>query len=564
MDMRRCGGLGAGGALVLVVVVAGCGDESEPRVETQSPEPCEDGAVPFDVAACVVAGVPPECCGEGFAPDGVRGCVAELPEAACPDGQMAIPGELACRPVKACAEGTWGDIPVDATTQHVDPSYAGGGEDGSSERPWTTLAEAVSAAAPGAIVALAAGSYPAGLDVVDRPVRVWGTCPTEVTLSGPGRDHTVVIRGAAGTELRDVAITGAGGVLVSGAEGVVLDRVWIHDTTDKGLEITDDEGATSFAVTGSLFERTKSRAMYVLGARGTISQTEVRDTRARDDGIFGTALEVLGGDLTAVPAEVTVERAVFGQSRDVALLVFGSTVTVDSTLIRDTLPSEASQRFGRAIDVEEDYENGNHAVMTVTRSVFERSHDLAVFVAGSELTLEDSVIRDTAPEGASGHFGRALQVQDRPGLGRRGRASVARTVLERCHDAGLVVTNADATLVDTIVRDVAPRAADGGFGDGVAAWRVEDITDDQAPFATLALDGVRIERSARAGVASFGASVTMRSSLLACHPVLLDGERAGEVDASFEDGGGNRCGCDEQEEPCKVLSSSLAPPEPVE
>jgi hypothetical protein len=61
---------------------------------------------------------------------------------------MAVPGETACRPVMPCAQGRWGDIPVDGATEHVDGSYAGGQSDGSDARPWTTIGEAVSAAAP--------------------------------------------------------------------------------------------------------------------------------------------------------------------------------------------------------------------------------------------------------------------------------------------------------------------------------------------------------------------------------------------------------------------------------
>ncbi|HZO11776.1 MAG TPA: hypothetical protein VFB62_00905 [Polyangiaceae bacterium] len=70
---------------------------------------------------------------------------------------MAIPGERACHAVMACANGTWGDIPVDPATLYVNGSYAGGGSDGSSAKPWTTIVDAVTAAAPGALIAVAAG-----------------------------------------------------------------------------------------------------------------------------------------------------------------------------------------------------------------------------------------------------------------------------------------------------------------------------------------------------------------------------------------------------------------------
>ena len=40
-------------------------------------------------------------------------------------------------------DGTWGDVPVAADTQHVDGTYAGGDGDGSATRPWPTIAEGI-------------------------------------------------------------------------------------------------------------------------------------------------------------------------------------------------------------------------------------------------------------------------------------------------------------------------------------------------------------------------------------------------------------------------------------
>lgn len=557
--------MGRGWLLGSILLLGACGGETEPPEKDELPEAdeCPSGGVPFAEGACIAAGVPAENCGLGFVADGLGGCVAELPPTPCPSALMAIPGELTCRTVKACGEGRWGDIPTEADTQFVDAYYAGDDEDGSMERPWSSLPDALVAAAPGAIVALAPGGYATGADIVGKPVRLWGKCPGEVEISGPERSHSVVIRGAPGAELRDVSVTGTAGVLIASSENVVLDRVWIHDTADEGLEASDDEGPSSLTLSRSLVERASNRAVYLLGVRAAITETVVRDTAARPSGMFGVGLEVLGGEVTAVPGEVTVDHSVFARSRDVAVLVFGSNVEVSNTLIRDTLPTDANQLFGRAIDVEDDLDNGNHAVMTVRSSVLERSHDIAIFVAGSELTLEDTVVRDTAPQGANQHFGRALHVRDRPYLDRRGQATVRRSLIERCHDAGVVITNADATIENTIVRDVSARAADGQYGDGVAVWRLEELTDHPDPHATLSVLGTRIERSARAGIANFGASVSLDSSVLNCHPVLLNGEQDEGNAFAFEDRGGNLCGCDDTEAACKVLSSSLAPPEPV-
>ncbi len=83
----------------------------------------------------------PSCPG-AITQSGVDGCDVVLPAQACAAGQTALPGETTCHELQACGAGPWGNIPVDATTQYVQQSYNGsmGASDGSSTRPWTTMA----------------------------------------------------------------------------------------------------------------------------------------------------------------------------------------------------------------------------------------------------------------------------------------------------------------------------------------------------------------------------------------------------------------------------------------
>lgn len=118
-------------------------------------------------------------------------------------------------------------------TEHVDASYVGGASDGSDGQPWTTIVDAVAAAAPGAIVAIAEGTYNEDVVIAGRAVRLWGVCPDKVNLVGIGEEPAAVfVRSLAhGTELRAMAILGdSGGVVISGSEDVTIDRVWVHDT----------------------------------------------------------------------------------------------------------------------------------------------------------------------------------------------------------------------------------------------------------------------------------------------------------------------------------------------
>src|SRR5579859_5699714 len=172
------------------VAAAACGSSSGgtgpvPTVDAApdaTPSGCRPGELQASDGHCEPAGIPPDRCGKGFEPDGNRGCVADLPGAACPSGTMAVPGETMCREVAPCGAGAWGDIPVESNTQFVDASFTGT-SDGSMKAPWRTIQQGIDAAASGAIVALAAGSYAENVTFrgalgSGKPVRLWGKCPS--------------------------------------------------------------------------------------------------------------------------------------------------------------------------------------------------------------------------------------------------------------------------------------------------------------------------------------------------------------------------------------------------
>src|SRR5262249_46228686 len=155
--------------------------------------------------------------GDGFEADGALGCNAILPTADCAEGQTALPGETACHPLVDCGQGDFGDVPVDVGTQRVNAAYAGGNSDGSAARPWTTIADEIAAASPGAIVAIAAGTYAEDVVVGSKAVRLWGRCPEMVEVAGSGNIAAIRIQ-ADGAEVRGLAVRGSGGgVVVTGA-----------------------------------------------------------------------------------------------------------------------------------------------------------------------------------------------------------------------------------------------------------------------------------------------------------------------------------------------------------
>jgi len=715
----------------LVVWVAalgatGCGESSETGEGQGGQAPtvgCLPGEQPLDDGSCLPAGdgagIPPELCGEGFAPDDTGGCVAILPPAPCPPGQMAVPGEDTCRAVAPCGEAPWGDIPLEPNSQHVDGSYAGGNSDGTADRPWATIQEAVTAAEAGAIVAVAAGAYTGPIDFEQKTVRLWGRCPDLVEVSAPSGD--VVTLSGDGSEVHTLAVTGGlTGVRVVG-QGALVDRLWIQGGGQAGMQLLstgtvqgtlieqgpahgvfvsgatatmtdsvirgyqhrgisiENSGATPAVVTlealvfeqnhesalwvqgsdvtvercvmrdtqmggagyrsgsgiyaqfstslgapanvtvnQSVFERNSFIGIDVWGANLTMQASVVRDTQPDEQGQNGRGFEI-GNELTiGQVSNVAIESCVVERNLSVGILGNGAQVTVDGTIVRDTLLNDQDVQSGKGVVIQRSSTEAEPSSLTVRGSLIERNQVSGVFASGANVTVETTLIRDTIEELATGLLGRGISVtgqaandpvrttalvrysalernhevgvfaggsvdlvleasrisdtlpdaslalggwgataQEMAVVGGRASMLVVGCLIERCRTHGLAALGADMDVIDTVVRDTAAREYDGLAGDAVV----------YAVFDSLAVglvSGCVLENNARVGIGNWGATVATQSSRLDCNPIDLNGEAHLGYDYSFEDLGGNVCGCGSEQRECAVLSAELAPPDPLQ
>lgn len=525
---------------------------------------------------------------------------------------MAIPGETECREVASCGEGRWGAAPVTADTQYVDGSYVGGDGDGSAERPWRSIQDGIDAAAAGCIVAIAAGSYAEDLDIVGKAVRLWGRCPSQVEIVGIGGFSAVFIRqGATGTELRDLAIRGpTRGVTLSGSTEVLLHRVWLHHTGERGVDGDDVWGQTAVALHGSLVEHTTGVAVAGFGTEVRIEQSVLRDTQPDQAGDGGKAMELAGqehpatlrvarslierhhmsavqtggadgeivdsvirqivprpldGDygyalsiqdsISGRPSQLLVRSSVLADSTTTAILLAASALILDRSVVRDTAPLPMDGTFGRGIGVQS-YGSESRASATIRDSLFLRNHDVAVFIGGGEVRIESTRIAETQPETTRQGFGRGVVVRDDPHDDSTAQLTMRDCIVEDNHDVALSIIRSEALVERCLLRHTWPRLADGSFGDGIS------VLASGGP-AMVDVRHNRIEHSARAGVGSFGARVSVLGTTFECNLFALNGEAFEGVEASFVDAGGNLCGCGDTTGPCTVVSSNLEPPEPV-
>jgi len=577
--------------LVCASLLTGCGDDGAPAPGTSSTSSgaagadpgcapgelllssgvCQPAGLPPDFVEPIdeppSAGVPPDACGSGFLPE-ANGCTPVLPDLPCAAGTMAIPGETDCRPVALCAAGTWGDIPVEASTQYVDGSFAGT-SDGSAASPWTTLQEAVDAAPAGAIVAVASGSY-AGVTIDTKAVRLWGRCPDLVEIVGNAAASSAVrIDGAAAAELHSVAVRGlTRGVLALDAPGVVIDRVWFHDLANTGVQVqaTAEPGVT---VTGTLVESVAVDGILLFGSSVRVEESVVRDVDA------GTGL-YLGHGVDATDdgprSHLVLTSSVITNVVGAGVTATGTDLEADAIVVRGVAPAADDQSGGMGIYVVDD--SGERSSATIRTSFIAETHAGGIRAVGSDLVVDRTVVREVLPNQNDGLAGFGIAVIRGDDTGAEATGVIHACLVADTHNAGIAILGAQATVDATRVSDtmaIAPRLDETSgigvtieaSGRGVAADAVIHASVFERSHSagilclgsTLALEGSAVLDTAAASdgtggtclLANGGATVDVESSLfsgclragieLGTASAMVEGSRIRDVAAEVASGG---------------------------
>jgi hypothetical protein len=350
--------------------------------------------------------------------------------------------------------GVWGDIPIDGTTQHVDASYSAGDSDGTAAKPWPSIQAGVDAALENGVVAIAAGSYVENVSIAAHAVALWGVCPDNVTITG-----TIAIA-AGDTELRNVAITGSGDAITIDGVNALVEGVRLHDTAGWGIRTVGG----SVTVRGALVEGVYERGIYIEGAQATVEDSVVRDMVAAplSPGLGGgRGINVRDHVTTGARSSVAVRHSVVERSRENGVLIHASDATIESTLVRDTLPS-LEDRFGRCVSVQSQPLSREPAQAVIRASVVERCHDGGLVLNGTVAQIESTTVRDVEPNVDMGDrgYGIAATVATQSGLA--SDVSVQSSLVLRGSEAGILVSSSKLDLDGVAIRDTRPTPVSGG------------------------------------------------------------------------------------------------------
>jgi hypothetical protein len=473
--------------------------------------PCAPGEWELPGGGCQAAGVPSDGCGRGFAHDGGQGCVPILPSAACGPGTMALPGETSCRPVAPCGSGAWANIPTDSNSQHVDGAFTGV-SDGSATAPWNTVQAGVDAAADGAVVAVAPGTYAENVRIEGKAVRLWGKCPGEVLVTSPSSEPAVYVRnGADGSEVHRLAINGRTGVLVENVDNVLVDEMWIHDLTWIGVYVyAPADGATASAsVSDSLIEDVISNGIYSLGSTLDVTDTAVRRVQPTND-VAGRGITARYDNDRSMRGALSVTHCMVEETFAMGIRVSGSTGVITDSYVRDTDPEVESDEFGGGIWFRGNVGAAEPGEGTVRGVVVEDSHSCSLCAFNSNVVVENGTFRDSkSPKaGIAGAGVTALADGD---IDMRPQFVVRASLIEDTEDVGTGAVGSDAVFEGVVVRDVLS-TIDTIPSAGLGLTIEPQPLTQQRSAATIR--GVLVERSASYGILVAGSDATIEGTLV--------------------------------------------------
>jgi hypothetical protein len=391
------------------------------------------------------------------------------------------------------------------------------GGDGSRERPFVTLSDALDGAMEGDILVLAGGTY-----LVDRRwpdgISARGRCARDTRLTVPDGSSLAAVllvrEHARAIAFEDLTVGPApsAGLRIGPSDAtVVLDGVVIAAVTGvaavflepgaaldaRSVVLRDTESATAGAGVISLGGTMTMRRAVVDRCRSTGIAVERGSTTVLEDVVVRDTLPErgnrrLGRGVNAVfGARLVVRRALFEGNRDVALFLAdnGTEVTLEDVVVTDTMSRSSDATGGYALDVEFE------AQVSLVRGRFERNRDLGIFVGSAgRLDAVDLLMSDTRAQERSGIGGVGISV------GPEGRLFLERAAVERNRSAGLTLggIGAEAVVSDIVVRDTDSEETGGRLGRGISV-----VTG-----ARLALRRGLVEGNKEVGMTFIGAGTT--------------------------------------------------------
>jgi hypothetical protein len=252
-------------------------------------------------------------------------------------------------------------------------------------------------------------------------------------------------------------------------------------------------------------ERNRGAGILIVGSDASVEAAVVRGTEFYSNllAAYGIGIVYDLGDRSVA----TVRSSVVEGNHDTGIFIAGSDATIEGTVVRDSAAAPGEPGDGWGIGVQQDTESEQRGIAVVRSSLVARARGVGVVSLGSDLDLQSTVVRDTGPR-ADGSDGWGVNVQASSDTGARSNGLLRGCLIERNHDVGVIVVGSDATIESTMVRHTQADVGDATSGMGMG------IVDDE-PGGARSNATVRtsvIEQNATMGVLVSGSDATIETT----------------------------------------------------
>jgi hypothetical protein len=328
-----------------------------------------------------------------------------------------------------------------------------------------------------------------------------------VAVAGCGSS---ALRVAAGGTLAvaDSTVVSAGRFGVWAAGGTAkLQRSVVRDTrTDAvnggaGILVSSKDGPAQLEMTDSLVAGNAAYGIAIWGATVSATRSVVKDSQPDADKSLG--IGILCSSLAATPGQLSLTDSLVAGNRRAGVRVDGSAAIVERTVVRDTDAEalDGGRGFGIVAQTS-DPPDVLPSSLTLRDSIVARNRAVGTYVIDSTLTVERSVVRDTRPQASDGGFGTGVEVDQ---YTRPAAATVRDSLVAGNRNSGVFAVGASLTVERSVVRDTAPEQASGQYGGGIGintqlAPGQPTLVVRDCLIAKNAMDGVEAQAGVEATV----------------------------------------------------------------
>lgn len=328
------------------------------------------------------------------------------------------------------------------------------------------------------------------------------------------------------------------GIFVLGADATVAGTV-IRDTAGAGAMALFEETAkqpSTLTLKGTVISGSADRGVRVVGSKLDASLVTVRETRPRADGKFGQGVygtSSLLADGTVVRAELSVRDSVIDRATSFGVVVFGSLLRVERTIVAKTQP-RLDGGGGGGLGILYDPTAKSRSEGTLVASLIEGNLEQAVLVSGATARIESSTIRGTRARKADGLLGIGVVAQnDDSAAAELADLTLVGTLVDDNVTHGVTVLASKASLTASLIRGTR-EGSDGRQGFGVFA-----DSDTLGTRARLAMSGCVVEGNTTTGLVVAASDAEVDTTVIrATRPQPLDGDFGYGALVAFDAGTG--------------------------